>query len=161
MRSSFIIHSCPRLIVSFWINAVPGFSCHFGDVVMGDIASQITSLAIVCSTVYSGTDQRKHQSSASLVFVRGIHRWIPAQMASNAENISIWWRHHAYCHTNFILLCTTDTCGDMSMSLPHHNHMFSYDHLLTTVPKIDDHSPLSFTVPYVCGVETYLSLLFV
>ena len=39
------------------------------------MASQITSLTIVYSTVYSGADQRKHQSSASLSFVRGIHRW--------------------------------------------------------------------------------------
>ena len=39
------------------------------------MASQITSLAIVYSTVYSDADQRKHQSSASLAFVRGIHRW--------------------------------------------------------------------------------------
>ena len=38
------------------------------------IASQITSLTIVYSTVYSGADQRKHQSSVSLAFVRGIHR---------------------------------------------------------------------------------------
>ena len=42
---------------------------------MGTMASQITSLTIVYSTVYSGADQRKHQSSASLAFVRGIHRW--------------------------------------------------------------------------------------
>ena len=42
---------------------------------MGAIASQITSLTIVHSTVNSGTDQRKHQSSTSLAFVRGIHRW--------------------------------------------------------------------------------------
>ena len=42
---------------------------------MGAIASQNTSLTIVYSMVYSGTDQRKHQSSASLAFVRGIHRW--------------------------------------------------------------------------------------
>ena len=41
---------------------------------MGAMASQITSLAIVYSTVYSDPDQRKHQSSASLAFVRGIHR---------------------------------------------------------------------------------------
>ena len=41
---------------------------------MGTLASQITSLAIVYSTVYSGTDQRILQSSASLAFVRGIHR---------------------------------------------------------------------------------------
>ena len=42
---------------------------------MSAIASQITSLTIVYSTVYSGTDQRKHQGSASLAFVKGIHRW--------------------------------------------------------------------------------------
>ena len=41
---------------------------------MGTIASQITSLTIVYWTVYSGADQSKHQSSASLAFVRGIHR---------------------------------------------------------------------------------------
>ena len=41
---------------------------------MGAIASQITSLMIVYSTVYSGADQRKHQSSASLAFVQGIQR---------------------------------------------------------------------------------------
>ena len=43
---------------------------------MGAIASQITSLTIICSTVYSGADQRKHQSSASLAFVWGIHLWL-------------------------------------------------------------------------------------
>ena len=58
------------------------------------IASQITSLTIDYSSVYSGADQRKHQSSASLAFVRGIPGEFPAQMASNAENVSIWWRHH-------------------------------------------------------------------
>ena len=47
---------------------------HYGDVIMGTIASQITSLTIVYSTVNSGADQRKHQRSASLAFVRGIHR---------------------------------------------------------------------------------------
>ena len=41
---------------------------------MGAIPSQITSLTIVYSTVYSDADQRKHHSSASLAFVRGIHR---------------------------------------------------------------------------------------
>ena len=48
---------------------------HYNDVTMGAMASQITSLTIVYSTVYSGADQRQHQSSASLVFVRVIHRW--------------------------------------------------------------------------------------
>ena len=42
---------------------------------MRTMASQLTGVSIVCSTVGSGADQRKHQSSASLAFVRGIHRW--------------------------------------------------------------------------------------
>ena len=48
---------------------------HYSEVIMGPMASPITSLTLVYSTVYSGTDQRKHQSSMSLAFVRGIHRW--------------------------------------------------------------------------------------
>ena len=48
---------------------------NFNNVIMGAIASQITSLTIVYTTVYLDADQRKHQSSASLAFVRGIHRW--------------------------------------------------------------------------------------
>ena len=47
---------------------------HYSDVTMGSMASQIASLTIVYSAVYSGADQIKHQSSASLAFVRGIHR---------------------------------------------------------------------------------------
>ena len=48
---------------------------HYSDVIMEAMASQITRLTIVYSTVYSGADQRKNQSSASLAFVQGIHRW--------------------------------------------------------------------------------------
>ena len=61
---------------------------------MSAMASQITSVSIVCSTVGSGADQRKHQSSASLVFVWEFTGGLPAQKASNAENVFIWWRHH-------------------------------------------------------------------
>ena len=50
------------------------FGDHYGGVLMGVMASQITSLTIVYSTVYSGAIQAKHQSSASLAFVWGIHR---------------------------------------------------------------------------------------
>ena len=48
---------------------------HCSDVIMCAMASQITNHTIVYSTVYSGGDQRKHQSSASPAFVQGIHRW--------------------------------------------------------------------------------------
>ena len=47
---------------------------HYSHVIMGAMASQITSLMIVYSTICSDADQRKHQTSASLDFVRGIHR---------------------------------------------------------------------------------------
>ena len=75
-----------------------GDELHYTAVIMGAIAFQITSLTIVYSTVYSDANQRKHQSSVSLAFVRGIHRGpvnSPHEMASNAENVSIWWRHDA------------------------------------------------------------------
>ena len=48
---------------------------HYNDAILSMMASQVTSLTIVYSSVYSGTDQRKHQSSESLAFVRGIHQW--------------------------------------------------------------------------------------
>ena len=50
------------------------FRCFHLRLIMGSMASQIISLTIVYSTVYSDADQRKHQSSASLAFVWGIHR---------------------------------------------------------------------------------------
>ena len=71
---------------------------HYNDVIMTTMASQITSLMVVYSTVYSDADQRKHQSSASLAFVWGIHRdrWIPRTKGQLRGNVSIWWRHHAF-----------------------------------------------------------------
>ena len=55
---------------------------------MSKIASQITSLTIVYSIVYSDADQK-----TSKLRVTGLCEF-PAQMASNAENVSIWWHHH-------------------------------------------------------------------
>ena len=59
---------------------------------MSAMASQITGVLMVCSTVCSGLDQRKHQSSASLAFVGRIHRWLVD--SPHAENVPIWWRHY-------------------------------------------------------------------
>ena len=65
-----------RIWVSLWLMLCLRQSFgHYDDVIMDSIASQITSLTIVYSNVYSGADQSKHQSSASLAFVWGIHRW--------------------------------------------------------------------------------------
>ena len=74
---------------------------------MSAIASQITGVSIVYSTVCSGADQRKHQSSASLAFVRGIHRWpvdsphkgpVTRKIFPFDDVIMLWifrWRDHA------------------------------------------------------------------
>ena len=48
---------------------------HYSDLIMSTIASKTIGVLIVYSTVCSGADQRKHQSSASLALVRGLHRW--------------------------------------------------------------------------------------
>ena len=60
------------------------------------MASQITGVSIIMSTVCSGADQRRHQSFASLPlwWESTGHRWIPSQRASNAENVSNLWRQH-------------------------------------------------------------------
>ena len=62
----------PVYVIPLWVPVVK--SSHYNDVIIGAIASQITSLTIVYSTVHSGAEQKKHQISASLAFVRGIHR---------------------------------------------------------------------------------------
>ena len=65
-----------RTVFKWYIHLTKITIClHYNDVIMGAMASQITRLTIVYSTLYSGADQRKHQGSASLAFVRGIHRW--------------------------------------------------------------------------------------
>ena len=63
---------------------------------MTTIGSQITSLAFVYSTAYSDADQRKHHAPRHWPLCgefTGTGEF-PAQMASYAETVSIWWRHH-------------------------------------------------------------------
>ena len=72
-------------------------SCHhYVDATMGPMASQITSLKNVYSTVYSGADQENIKAPRhwTLCGEFSVDRWIPRKRASNAENVSIWWRHH-------------------------------------------------------------------
>ena len=83
---------------------------HCSDVIMNTMASQITSLTIVYSTVYSGADQRKHQSSALLALCSGyslVTGEFPAQRASNAENVSVWWNHVS---RNCVISITLQCC---------------------------------------------------
>ena len=70
---------------------------HCNDFIMSALASEITSLTIVYSTVYS----RRKSKKTSMLRATGLCAGnspetgeFPAQRASNAENASIWWRHH-------------------------------------------------------------------
>ena len=72
--------NCPVRIWDTGSGSLDIFVClnwhtHYSDILMSAVESQITVVSIVYSTVFSGADQRKYQSSASLAFVRGIHRW--------------------------------------------------------------------------------------
>ena len=81
-----------------WLNRY----MHYNDVIMGAMATQITSLTIVCSTVYS----KRRSKKTSKLCVTGLSAGnspvtgeFPEQKTSNAENVSIWWRHHVYAGT--------------------------------------------------------------
>ena len=75
-RNSYTSHGC-RWVDVYKVCCVRYFVrnlLHYSDVIMTTMTSQITSLTAVYSIVYSDADHRKHQSSASLAFERGIHR---------------------------------------------------------------------------------------
>ena len=81
---------------SAWSLSLTVLINHYSDAIIGALMSQITSLVIVYSTVYSGSHQRTHQSSSSLAFVRRIHRR-PVDFPHKGpivRKFSIWWRHH-------------------------------------------------------------------
>ena len=69
---------------------------HYSDVIMSAMASQITSLKIAYSTVYSEEDKKTSKLRATGLCAGNslMACELPAQRASNAENVSVWWRHH-------------------------------------------------------------------
>ena len=72
------------------------YELHDSDVLMGTMASQITSLMIVCLTVDSGTVHKKvlrPRDTGLCVRNSSVTDELPAQMVSNEENDFIWWRH--------------------------------------------------------------------
>ena len=76
---------------------------HYNDVIMNAMASKITDISVV----YSDVHQRKHQSSASLAFVRGFHRCpvnSPHKGPVTRKIVSIWWHHHVACRDDIALL---------------------------------------------------------
>ena len=72
---------------------------HYSDIIMSAMASQITSIIIVYSTVYSFMHRSKKTSKLRVTGLcernSPLSSEFPAQSASTAENVSIWWRYHA------------------------------------------------------------------
>ena len=94
-------HHCCTFSHIFHRNTHCCFAYHYNDVIMDTMASQITSLTIVCAAVYS----RHRSKKTSKLRVTGLYAGnspvtgeFPAQRASNAGNVSIWWRHHGNTH---------------------------------------------------------------
>ena len=92
---------------------------------MGTIASQITSLTIVYSIVYSDADQRKHQNSASLAFVPGSHR--PVTRIMFPFDDVIMWREHIHSINQHVVHIGTEVG---------HNGTLKYITWITILPKI-------------------------
>ena len=99
---------------------------HQNDVIMGAIESQITSLTIVYSTVCSDVDERKHQTSASLAFVWGIHRWpvnsrhkwpVTRKMFPFDDVIIIWYNAIMDSDTTVFMPGQTTTTWQMCLKL--------------------------------------------
>ena len=89
---------CPKRVLN-------GLLVHYSDVIISAMVSQITGVSMVFSTVCSGADKRKHQSSASLPLWKEFtgDRWIP--LTVTRKKVSIWWRHHVLLSTSRLVAC--------------------------------------------------------
>ena len=95
LTSSVLGHKFFLCVLEHWETPRPTTNCHwtlflhYNDVIMSAIAFQIISLTIVYS------DQRKLRVTGLCAGNSPVTGEFPAQRTSNAENVSIWWRHHA------------------------------------------------------------------
>ena len=132
---------------------------------MDSMASQITSLAIVYSAVYSGVDKKKTSKLHGTGLFAGNSPGtgeFPAQMASSAENISIWWRHHAVCsngcHFVWSLYAERNVCIiEICRFLAQHGSLGSHFSEIISVCKMAAilSSPL-FSQSKLCTIEICL-----
>ena len=138
---------------------------HYNDVIMGAMASQITSLTIVCSTVYSGADQKKTSKLPITGLCEGnspVTGEFPSQRSSNTEHASIWWRHHG--KGMFMHFHVTDTLVHMYIALWFYLFM---NPLFTRHKGVIAWRRFPLYWPFVSGIHrwpgqqcTYITLLF-
>ena len=93
------------------------------DVIMSTMASQITGILIVCWTVCSGADQRKHQSSTSLAFVVGYHR-SPVDSPHKGPVTQ-----KMYPFDDIIMICKTQTCSSLFLQMSCHLTLLGHQQL--------------------------------
>ena len=112
---------------------------HYSDVIIMAMASPVTGVLIIYPNVSSGVDQRKHKSSASLAFVRGIHRWLGISLTKGQ------WR---------------EICFHLMTSSWHHvlkdaknTFVVSCNNLLWIVSVFSDHSGMQITFLPICMVH--------
>ena len=100
------LNSARKLAVKF-DRQVNEAVCHYSDVIMSAMTSQITGVSMVYATFCPGADQRKHQNSASLAFVRGIHRWPMDSLHLGPVTRKMFHLMMSSCHPN--QLCRSKT----------------------------------------------------
>ena len=99
-----------QMLFEIQVIQADGEIMHYTDVIMTTMTSEITSLTVVYSTVYSDADQRKHQSSASLAFLWGIHRdrWMPrtkGQLRGKYFHLmTSSWSQICICHYRWVVV---------------------------------------------------------
>ena len=112
-RYLFLRSNSHNVIISEGYDLVPNkwqiiiWTNHYSDIIMSMMASQITSIFLVCSTICSGS-KKKNQSSTSLAFLRGIHQWLVdsphkglvMQKMFPFDDAIIWWKvYHTQAYT--------------------------------------------------------------
>ena len=115
---------------------------HYCDVLMDAAASQITSLTIVYSAFYSDTDQRKHQNSASLAFMRGIHRG----QVNSPHKGPVTWKMIPF---DDVIMHTQCFCCRFATSLTYYGLSFNS-------VNIGDNEYLSFAITGLVEIPSYV-----
>ena len=113
----YIWNTQPWRIHTLWTD-----DAHYNGVIMSVMAFQIVGVSIVYSIIYSGADQRKHQSSTSLAFVQGIHWW----PLNSPHKWPVTWKMFPFDDV-IIHMSVSEQCGLMTCMAP--NHWFTQCYL--------------------------------
>ena len=146
---------------------------------MGAMASQITSLTIVYSSIYPCADQRTHQSSAPLAFVRGIHRWpvnsphkrpVTGKMFPLDDVIMYIFRRRHWSHRStwetwtagtagYVYITMKDSLSIEKQLLPHHWRLRVWESMPRGRLSVSNNTACPIIKPATFDDKTLISLL--